>query len=246
MEHVDTPLFDTHSHALDLSAHVSLRTGTVALVSSEEADWPTVLALAAQPRVVAGLGVHPWKAHAVQAGWQARLEAALVANPRCIVAEVGLDRVATTPDTHRVEWAAQTAVLEAQLLLAARLRRPVSLHAVQCWGALRDLLEGLPALPPRIAVHSYGGTAGFARTLLALERGQVRTQFFFGFSATINLRSPKTPEVIAGVTFQPSSSSSSFGLSHVGPFLQRCPPTDSCWRATWPRRARWTLPWRPC
>jgi Tat protein secretion system quality control protein TatD with DNase activity len=49
---------------------------------------------------MAGAGIHPWFAHQPKSSdWATRLGALLEAQPRLIVGEIGLDKVARTPDT---------------------------------------------------------------------------------------------------------------------------------------------------
>jgi Tat protein secretion system quality control protein TatD with DNase activity len=124
--------------------------------------------------------------------------------------------VATTPETGKTEWDAQIDVFETQMRLAAKLKRVVSLHCVQAQGMMLDVMRKLAGeneLPPRICMHSFGGsycrvcmlvlTANMegsiemARAYLALKG--VGDRFYFSFSATINSRSPKTALVIAGI-----------------------------------------------
>ncbi len=52
-------------------------------------------------------------------------------------------------------------------------------------------------LPPSIIMHSYGGTAGMIDSLLALKG--LGNRFYFSFSYVINMRAPKTVDVIRAV-----------------------------------------------
>ena len=53
-------------------------------------------------------------------------------------------------------------------------------------------------LPPSIIMHSYGGTAGMMDSLTTMKQG-IGSRFYFSFSPVINMRSPKTVEVIKHV-----------------------------------------------
>ena len=46
-------------------------------------------------------------------------------------------------------------------------------------------------------MHSYGGTAAFVESLTRMKRWGPR--FYFGFSSAVNLRSPKTEDVVRAV-----------------------------------------------
>jgi TatD DNase family protein len=58
--------------------------------------------------------------------------------------------------------------------------------------------DGKAALPPSIIMHSYGGTAGMMDSLTTMKNG-IGSRFYFSFSPVINMRSPKTVEVIKHV-----------------------------------------------
>lgn len=173
----------------------------------DEGDWAAVLKLRGSIAAY-GLGIHPWRAHKATAGWEGRLEAALRADPAAIVGECGLDKAAKTPETGQTEWAAQQAVFEAQMRLAATLERPVSVHCVRAHGALYEYLreaqaKGEGATPPTVALHSYTGSPELAISLCRLPR--VGEGIFFGFSAAVNLKTPamgnKLQEVVARIPY---------------------------------------------
>ncbi|HEX9009494.1 MAG TPA: TatD family hydrolase [Holophagaceae bacterium] len=161
--------FDAHCHLQDLPpgevetaldlARASGVTG-LACCATGEADWETVLAISAAHReVVPLLGLHPWKVADAVPGWEARLESLLVGH-HAAVGECGLD-FARRP----VDREAQILALRHQLRLAIRHHRPVALHCVRAWGALKTLLgeEGVP--PAGTLVHAYGGSPETAREL---------------------------------------------------------------------------------
>jgi len=59
-------------------------------------------------------------------------------------------------------------------------------------------LDGQAALPPGIIMHSYGGSAGMIESFTTMKSG-IGSRFYFSFSSVINMRSPKTVEVIKKV-----------------------------------------------
>ena len=117
-----------------------------------ESDWPQVLALARQSRLVLpSFGYHPWYLHERTPGWLTQLEKFLDAVPGA-VGEIGLDR--WKPD---LPYEPQEGIFLAQLQVAAARDLPVSIHCLQTWGRLHELLRD-HARPARgFVLHSYGG-----------------------------------------------------------------------------------------
>lgn len=83
------------------------------------------------------------------------------------------------------------------MMLAAKLRRPVSVHCVDQHGVfvsvIKELIESqeleeTSVFPPAIAMHSFTGTAHHAKELLTLEKriSPRKPLFYFGFSHTVN------------------------------------------------------------
>lgn len=132
--------------------------------ATRESDWEAVAALAqAYPEtLVPAFGIHPWHAHEAGGGWQERLRGLLDALPQAAVGECGLDRWVTAPGP-KLQWP----VFLAQLRIAREMGRVVSIHCVRAWGLLIDALAAEPP-PPRIVLHSFGGSLEMARRLLPL------------------------------------------------------------------------------
>ena len=139
---------------------------------TNEEEWPVVAALAKEyPWVVPSFGVHPWDAGSRSPDWLAKLRAALVADPRAGVGEIGLDRwlLELKPDDPRVAGLRvapleeQTEVFTAQLALAAELNRAPSIHCVQAWGALHDALKKAKRPARGFLIHGYAGPAEMIR-----------------------------------------------------------------------------------
>ncbi|EDY21169.1 TatD-related deoxyribonuclease [Chthoniobacter flavus Ellin428] len=130
---------------------------------TREEDWESVTALAReQSFVVPSFGLHPWYVASRTSQWLERLRGQLEAHPNAGVGEIGLDRWIEGHDPK-----VQAEVFLPQLALAAELNRPVTIHCLQAWGALDELLRAHP-LPRRgFLIHAYGGpqemVAGFAR-----------------------------------------------------------------------------------
>jgi TatD DNase family protein len=156
-------LYDAHNHLQDprLKSHraevmaAAAKEGVVRMVvnGSCEEDWPEVLALANQyPEVIPSFGYHPWYVKERTSEWRQHLWAHLDQAPQAI-GEIGLDRWMPNPDI-----ADQEAVFLWQFKLAAERDLPVSIHCLQAWGRLLELLQDGPRLRRGFLLHSYGGS----------------------------------------------------------------------------------------
>jgi TatD DNase family protein len=155
-------LYDAHNHLQDarLAPHrqailaAAQAEGVAAMVvnGSCEEDWPEVLSLAQDcPQVIPSFGYHPWYVKERSPDWQAALLRHLDAVPSAI-GEIGLDRWIKDPDI-----AAQEEVFVWQLRLAAERNLPVSIHCLQAWGRLLELLRAGPRPSCGFLLHSFGG-----------------------------------------------------------------------------------------
>ncbi len=148
-----------------------------------EADWPQVLALALkfgragsplpadepgkssapQPSpagahgvtrptiILPSFGYHPWYLHRRTTDWLKNLVKFLDATPSG-VGEIGLDRY--KPD---LPYDGQEEAFIAQLRLAAERDRPASIHCLQAWGRMLEILKVEPRPAHGFLLHSYGG-----------------------------------------------------------------------------------------
>jgi TatD DNase family protein len=166
-------LYDAHNHLqdsrLDLSNPEIMAAvegeGVVRMVvnGSGEEDWPEVLALARQyPQVLPSFGYHPWHVQARSADWQKILLHHLDQVPSAI-GEIGLDRWVKGYDLPL-----QEELFVWQLQQAADRDLPVSIHCLQAWGRLQQLLETGPRLRCGFMLHSYGGSREMIRPLSKL------------------------------------------------------------------------------
>lgn len=155
-------LYDAHNHLQDprLGPDVSplvaqaAQEGVVRMVvnGSCEEDWPDVLALARKhAEVIPSFGCHPWYVKERTPHWRDVLTRALDEVPSAI-GEIGLDRWIKDYDLP-----AQEEVFVWQLRLAAERDLPVSIHCLQAWGRLLELLEANPCPGCGFLLHSYGG-----------------------------------------------------------------------------------------
>ncbi len=119
---------------------------------SGEQDWPEVLALAREfPEVLPSFGCHPWYIKERSADWEANLNRFLDQTPAG-VGEVGLDRWIKDYDLED-----QERVFVTQLRIAAERNVPLSIHCLQAWGRLLELLQEHPRPGCGFLLHSFGG-----------------------------------------------------------------------------------------
>jgi len=166
-------LFDAHNHLQErgFSEHLDTvlaevrQEGVVRMVvnGSSEEDWAEVLKLARDfPEVVPSFGYHPWYVKQRSTSWQSELVRMLdtVASG---VGEIGLDRWIRDYDFEQ-----QLEVFTWQLRLAAERNLPVSIHCLQAWGKMLDVLKKEPLPRCGFVLHSYGGPAEMIDSLAEL------------------------------------------------------------------------------
>jgi TatD DNase family protein len=166
-------LYDAHNHFQDERlAHV--REGAILDLRREnvwrmvvngscEEDWPQVRDLAGSyPEVIPSFGYHPWYIKERSPDWEKVLVQFLDEVPSG-VGEIGLDRWIKDYDVKDQEQ-----VFVAQLRLAAERNLPVSIHCLQAWGRLHDLLRQEPRPKCGFVLHSFGGPQEMIPSLAAL------------------------------------------------------------------------------
>ena len=173
------PLYDAHQHfhfdqltphraVIDADLRALGLKGAVVNGTNEE-EWPVVAALAkAHDWIFPSFGVHPWDCGNRTKDWHAELSTQLLANAQAGVGEIGLDRWiidGLKPDDPRLAGLRvapldeQREVFAAQLVLAAELNRAASIHCVQAWGPLFDVLKNSPRPARGFLLHGYAGPA---------------------------------------------------------------------------------------
>jgi TatD DNase family protein len=166
----------------------AVRTGVVRLVvnGTGEADWPDVADLARRhPQVVPSFGCHPWYLGRRTPDWRGSLERYIATTPGSAVGEIGLDRwMLENPDRWRARMARPGSVVVAtvlppsmtdqeeafvwQLRLAAARDVPVSIHCLDAWGRMIELLREGPRPARGFLLHSYGGPVEMVAPLAEL------------------------------------------------------------------------------
>jgi TatD DNase family protein len=161
---IQMKFYDAHNHLQDdrfagrqsqlLAACEKAGVAKMVVNGACESDWPDVLALARENKMVLpSFGYHPWHLAERTPDWRKNLAQFLDAVPSA-VGEMGLDR--WKPD---LPYAGQEEVFLAQLDLAAARDLPVSLHCLQAWGRLHELLRDHPRPARGFVLHSFGGPA---------------------------------------------------------------------------------------
>jgi Tat protein secretion system quality control protein TatD with DNase activity len=123
-----------------------LKNGTTMSITCavEEADWKDALGYASiSPYILPALGVHPWYLHNVTSDWLERLESLLLQHPRALVGEIGLCKMARNlriEENKEFALQRQRKAFSDQMRLAAKLRRPVTVHCVKQHRVLLDIL----------------------------------------------------------------------------------------------------------
>lgn len=159
---MDLRLFDAHNHLQDerLAPELEKILATVqqagicssVVNGSSEEDWEAVEQLARRlPGVIPSFGYHPWYVRQRSPGWLEELHRRLDRLPSA-VGEIGLDRWVKDHDIED-----QRQVFTAQLRVAAERDLPVSIHCLQAWGLLLEVLRTEPRPRCGFLLHSFGG-----------------------------------------------------------------------------------------
>jgi len=157
-------LYDAHNHLQDdrfagrqgelLAACEKVGIKKMVVNGACESDWPQIVEWARENKIVLpSFGYHPWYLHERTDGWQKSLESFLDRIPSA-VGEIGLDR--WKPD---LPYKPQEEVFLAQLRIATERNLPVSIHCLQAWGRLLELMQSHPLPAHGFVLHSFGGPA---------------------------------------------------------------------------------------
>lgn len=187
---ISVPLYDAHLHLQSFAgaeersrvAEVLTEVGVRGIVCNGTApsDWPVVHELSTTfPWILPSFGLHPWEAGNRSQSWRDELERCLVQNPRSAVGEIGLDRWMTErarPDDPRLKGLRRASlpeqheVLEQQLELCERYQRVASLHCLDAWPELLQMLRihAATKLSRGFLLHAYGGPSEWVSELAAL------------------------------------------------------------------------------
>jgi len=165
--------YDAHNHLQDdrfaggqselLAACEKVGIARMVVNGTGETDWPVVRALARENKIVLpSFGCHPWYLAKRTPDWLKNLQKFLDEIPSA-VGEIGLDR--WQPD---LPYAGQEEVFLAQLQIAAERNLPASIHCLQAWGRLHELMRDHPRPARGFVLHSFGGPAELIPALAKL------------------------------------------------------------------------------
>uniref|UniRef100_A0A7S4N6C6 TatD related DNase n=1 Tax=Odontella aurita TaxID=265563 RepID=A0A7S4N6C6_9STRA len=114
-----------------------------------QSDWDDALEYSAESdRILPALGVHPWYLPSLSPDYLEELERLLILHPRALVGEIGLCKVARFVREYPEERGGKTAAMEwqrrvfrEQFQLAAKLRRPCTVHCVRQHGVFMAVMK---------------------------------------------------------------------------------------------------------
>lgn len=181
-------LIDAHNHLQDewLAPHLDAiarsceDAGVKAMVvnGTSESDWATVAELARRfTWVRPSFGLHPWDCGNASPGWREALGRMLDATPGAGVGEIGIDRWIldrARPDDARLAGLRRAPLAEQeeaflwQLELAADRDLPVTIHCIDAWGRLLEILRTARRPARGFLLHAYAGSGELAREFAAL------------------------------------------------------------------------------
>ncbi|KAJ3217416.1 hypothetical protein HDU67_007999 [Dinochytrium kinnereticum] len=221
-------VIDVHAHIIDspdtLPMLESLRIAGVCIMGTRVDDWAVLrdLAMRSSKAIIAfGLCLVTLEAtEGKNPTWLEQLESLLIEKADAFVGEIGLDGVATYPNSNvKYDMDHQLVIFRTQFELAAKLQRCVSVHAVQCFGKILQFFsERVKAFPKKkkevnanrdegvdmymakwpaaIMLHSFSGSLDILKAILRFPK-PIADRFYFSFSYVVNARSmQKTEEKI--------------------------------------------------
>lgn len=115
-------------------------------------------------------GLHPWQVGNVGKGWLNELRQLLLSDPRALVGEIGLDlwmlRAARADDPrltglNRAPLEIQEAAFVAQFELAVELKRPPTIHGLDAWDRLVQLLKNARLPAHGFLLHGFSGPSEY-------------------------------------------------------------------------------------
>ncbi|MCR4573139.1 MAG: TatD family hydrolase [Lentisphaeria bacterium] len=193
------PLYDAHAHLADSRLQDSLSEilqdcrlhGIRGILANAAhlSEWQTIAKLADNLDIHPAFGLHPFFIDEWSDDCPAKLEQILLDNPSASVGEIGLDAWSSRDNLPR-----QVEILAAQLVVAQKHHRFVSLHNRKTWSDFFELLKQLRITELHGICHHFTGSAEIARKLLDLG-------LYLSFCGPITY--PNARRIHAAATFAP-------------------------------------------
>lgn len=206
-------MIDVHCHVIDSLKTMNnihrIKTKLLFLMTTKKQEWQHITGIANHVKC---FGIHPWFAHLHCQNDIDELEIYLNKFKGSLVGEIGLDKIAVDPETKTVyPMDQQLEIFKKQMDIAAKLKRPVSIHCVHAHGIMLQYFQSLDkhvkttmkqdtridACPPSIMMHSYTGSPEIGKQLMKLPN--IGPRFYFSFSDIVNSRSAKSSEKIKAI-----------------------------------------------
>lgn len=144
------------------------------------------------PSVIPSFGLHPWFIVDRTPDWLTILREFLDANPSAAVGEIGLDK---GPLAKAIDFDDQVEIFRPQLQLAKELKRPVSVHCVDAFGDVLDIMKSTGSFPEGVILHSYIGSAEMVPEFVKLGA-------YFSFSGHLMpMEETKAKKMVKAVPF---------------------------------------------
>lgn len=179
--------YDAHNHLQDewllphrdriLRQLQALPIAKAVVNATNQSDWRAVSELAERcPWVIPSFGIHPWWVGRESPDWPDELMHFLTRHPDAGVGEIGLDRWMldqARPDDPRLQGLPRAPITEQQnvftlqLQIAVQQNRVATLHCLEAWGAMWEVLRNSPVPARGFLLHAYSGpqemVAGLAK-----------------------------------------------------------------------------------
>ncbi|KAI3855692.1 hypothetical protein MKX03_030549 [Papaver bracteatum] len=149
------------------------------LVKKMSEDYPS--------SVIPCFGLHPWFITNRTSNWYNTLRDFFNSTPSATVGEIGLDK---SPLAQQFDFNDQIpTIFTRQLALSKELKKPVSVHCLLAFDELIEIMQYIyRALPCRVILHSYAGSAELVPTLTKLGA-------YFSFSGHNMNSEPQNTEI---------------------------------------------------
>lgn len=180
-------LFDSHCHIhikgllsfLDIVKHNNEKANVKKMMcnATRKEDFDILKTLHSDS-ILISLGVHPYFAEDGKLEENMHiLKTYLLENPKFCIGEIGIDKFKKD-----IPISLQTQYFESQLLLAKELNRPVSIHCVQSYGKIMDIIKSHIPYNKGILLHSFNGSIDIAKRFIN-ELNNKGNSIYFSFSS---------------------------------------------------------------